>query len=380
MNNISSRKLLLWALAFAGILIFFFWMKTYALENEADLSAKAGAYSLFAIFLTGLVTGGLTCLAVQGGLLATTIAKQHEDKFKDQVQTSGNALPILTFLGSKLVAYAVLGLLLGWLGSLVELSLSAQVIMQFTVAIFMVGMAMNMLNVHPIFRYFVIQPPKVLTRLIRKTSKRGDLFAPGLLGAFTVFIPCGTTQAMMALSIASGSPVMGAAILFTFILGTSPVFFILGYMATKLGDTFQTKFTKVAAGTLVLLALYNINGALALSGSPITFSSVKRNVNDRAIETVLGDKQGVEEATIEFTQISYSPESITVKAGSKVKLNLVNKNGGGCIQAFTIPKLGLKKIVRMGTSETLEFTAPTKPQTIDFMCSMGMFRGEINVI
>lgn len=380
MNNLSSTKLLLWSLAFAGMLILFLWMRMYSLENEADLSAQAGTYSLVAIFLTGLITGGLTCLAVQGGLLATTIAKQHEEKLKNTAETSGNALPILTFLGSKLVAYTILGALLGWLGSLVELSLSAQVIMQFTVAIFMIGMAMNMLNVHPIFRYFVIQPPRFLTRLIRKTSKRGDLFAPGLLGAFTVFIPCGTTQAMMALAIASGSPMMGSFILFTFILGTSPLFFILGYFATKLGDTFQTKFTKVAATALVLLALYNINGALALSGSPITFANAARKVNDSKTAMVLGDSQTTEEATIEFTQISYSPESIAVKAGSKVKLNLVNKAGGGCIQAFTIPKLGLKKIVRVGTSETLEFTAPTKPGKLAFMCSMGMFRGEINVI
>jgi len=30
--------------------------------------------NLFAIFLTGLTTGGLSCLAMQGGLLASVIA------------------------------------------------------------------------------------------------------------------------------------------------------------------------------------------------------------------------------------------------------------------------------------------------------------------
>lgn len=239
----------------------------------------------------------------------------------------------------------------------------------------MIGMAMNLLNIHPLFRYFVIQPPKFLMRLVRKTSKRGDLFAPGLLGAFTVFIPCGTTQAMMALAIGSGKPIMGAAILFAFVLGTSPVFFILGYFATKLGDAFQTKFTKVAAGALILLALYNINGAIALSGNPLTLAQAKPENPE-----VLGEVQAVEEATIEIDEIAYNPESITVKAGSNVKLNIVNKAGNGCIQAFTIPKLGIRKIVRLGTSDTIEFTAPKNPGKLAFMCSMGMFRGEINVI
>lgn len=32
--------------------------------------------NLFVIFLTGLTTGGLSCLAMQGGLLASVIANQ----------------------------------------------------------------------------------------------------------------------------------------------------------------------------------------------------------------------------------------------------------------------------------------------------------------
>jgi sulfite exporter TauE/SafE len=380
MKKLSSTTLLTFSLSIAGLLILYLLINTNSLKFDTAISQEAGKISFVTIFLTGLLTGGLTCLAVQGGLLATTISKQHEDNLKNKLTKSGNAIPILTFLGSKLVAYTILGALLGWFGSLFDLSITTQVIMQFAVAIFMIGMAMNMLNVHPIFRYFVIQPPKSVARMLRNTSKRGDLFAPLLLGAFTVFIPCGITQAMMALAIASGNPALGAAILFTFILGTSPLFFVLGYFAAKLGETFQTKFTKVAAGVLILLALYNINGALALSGSPIGFGSPKSGSNGQANESVLGNAQTSDENTIEFLQSSYSPETITVKAGSNVKLKLKNTSGGGCIQAFTIPKLGIKKIVRIGTTETLEFTAPSKPTTIPFMCSMGMFRGEIEVI
>src|SRR6266581_2202953 len=195
--------------------------------------------NLITIFFTGLIAGGLTCMAVQGGLLAATIAqrssfakasKDKEEELRRQA-TTGNALPILSFLVAKLAAYTVFGLLLGLLGSAFQLSLTAKVIMQFAVAVFMIGTALNILNVHPIFRYFVIQPPRFLTRLVRKQSKSKDIFAPGILGAFTVFIPCGTTQAMMALAIASGKPFAGSAILFAFVLGTSPVFFLLGYFA-----------------------------------------------------------------------------------------------------------------------------------------------------
>ena len=81
--------------------------------------------NLVTIFLTGLFAGALSCLAVQGGLLATSIAQREEEKLKDKTKRSGNALPILSFLVAKLGAYTILGFLLGWFGSLFQLSLTA---------------------------------------------------------------------------------------------------------------------------------------------------------------------------------------------------------------------------------------------------------------
>src|SRR5574342_679766 len=228
---------------------------------------------LITIFTTGLFVGGLTCLAVQGGLLTATLAQREEERLKEQAK-NGKALPILSFLVAKLVAYTILGGLLGLLGSLLQLSLQVQIILQLAVVIFMIGTALSLLNAHPIFRYFVIQPPRFLARLVRKQSKRGDMFAPALLGAFTVVIPCGTTQAMMALAIASGSMLSGSIIMFAFILGTSPLFFILGYFTMKLGDVLHAKFMKVAAAAIILLALFNLDATLHLAGASYTPSKI----------------------------------------------------------------------------------------------------------
>lgn len=343
--------------------------------------------NLWAIFLTGLFAGALTCLAVQGGLLATSIAQRHEENLKDDAVKSGNALPILSFLAAKLVAYTILGFLLGWFGSLFQLSLAANIAMQLAVGIFMLGTALNLLNVHPLFRYFAIQPPKFLTRMIRKESKSKSLFAPAILGAFTVLIPCGATQAMMALSIASGNPISGAAILFVFVLGTSPLFFILGYLATRLGQKMQERFMKVAAFTLILLAIFNINNVVALTGSNLTLNNIWSGFycaisfcdKDLGISAAQAAAP-VSGATITINKDGYSPNNLTVKAGSEVTLNIVNKGGGGCTQAFTIPKYNIQKIVPIGSSDKVTFTAPSEPGPLAFMCSMGMFRGTINVI
>ena len=340
--------------------------------------------NLGAIFLTGLFTGGLTCLAVQGGLLAATIAEREEERLQEQAK-GGNAVPILAFLGAKLVAYTILGVLLGWFGSLFQLSVTGQIILQFAVVVFMVGTALNILEVHPIFRYFAIQPPRFLTKLVRQRSKSKDVFAPALLGAFTVFIPCGTTQAMMALAIASGSPLKGALILFAFVLGTSPVFFLLGYFATKLGDTLHQKFMRFAAYAILILAIFNLNNTIALTGSNFTLENIWTGFyctvsfcNDSGAAQAAGSATNV--ATIAIESSGYNPNAITVKAGSQVTLNLHNTGGGGCTQAFTIPSLGIRKIIPIGSSDTIAFTAPSQPGQIPFMCSMGMFRGMITVI
>lgn len=353
-----------------------------------------GNANLITIFITGLFVGGLTCMAVQGGLLAATIAQSEEERLKDKVKNGkGSALLILAFVLAKLAAYTLLGFLLGLLGSAFQLSLTVKTILNFAVAIFMIGTALSILDVHPIFRYFIIQPPRFLTRIVRKQSKSGDMFAPALLGAFTVFIPCGTTQAMMALAIASGNPLYGAAILFAFILGTSPVFFILGYFATKLGDALHQKFMKFAAYAIILLAIFNLNNAIALTGSNFTLDSVWNSAycivsycNDSTTLGAQSDQaaqekqQPVTDTNITIEASGYNPDNLTVKAGSKITIHLKNNGGNGCTQAFTIPSLGVQKIVPLGQSDTVTFTAPAQPGQLPFMCSMGMYRGTINVL
>lgn len=332
--------------------------------------------NLLAIFTTGLLAGGLSCIAVQGGLLASFMASSYTEDRQHKL------LPITAFVISKLIAYTLLGALLGWFGSLLQLNIQIQVVLQSLVVLFMLGTALNLLNVHPIFRYFVIQPPHVITRLIRKEAKSSSFFAPAALGAFTVFIPCGVTQAMMALAIASGNPVSGAAILFAFILGTTPLFFIIGYFTMRAGDFLQKRFLKIAAFAILVLALFNLNNTLALTGTNYTIANFLKGgycvfaycQNDFAGELP------VSEQTILITATGYMPNLFTIAAGSAVKINLVNQNGVGCQQAFTIPAMNIQKIVPPNKAETITFTAPTKPGEITFMCSMGMYGGVIKVI
>lgn len=343
--------------------------------------------NLITIFLTGLLTGGLTCMAVQGGLLAATLTQREEERLQEKTKKTGNALPITAFLVSKLIAYSLLGALLGLFGSVFQLSLGLQSVVLIMASVFMIGMALNILEVHSLFRYFVIQPPKFLTRFVRKQSKSQDVFAPALLGAATVFIPCGTTQAMMALAIASGNPFSGALVLFAFVLGTSPVFFLLGYFTTKLSETLHKTFLRFAAYTIIFLALFNMNNALALSGRPLSFDVIQSFWCSATFCTPppssgnIVTQDALEQVTITMDDYDgYSPKQITAKAGSTLTLQIKNEKARGCVQSFTIPSFGIQKIIPQGKTETVTIAIPNTKTDIPFMCSMGMYRGVITVI
>jgi sulfite exporter TauE/SafE len=337
--------------------------------------------NLLVIFLTGLTTGGLTCMAVQGGLLVSSLAKQNEAQGAP-LSHYQQALPILSFLVSKLIAYSLLGALLGWLGSVVSLSPVIRGYLQIAIGLYLLGVAGALLDLHPLFRYFIITPPKFLMRFINKQSKRANLFTPALLGALTVFIPCATTQAMEIVALGTGNPLYGALVMFAFVLGTSPVFFTLGYLASRLSTQFQSWFYRLAAAFLVFMAIFTVNGGIALTGSIFTIQNFVL-----AATTDLGDKSGTEsvtkngtqEVTINVANSGYSPNQITLKQGIRTKVTLNTNSTYGCSRSFTIPSLGIQKILPMTGSETVEFT-PTRKGSIAFSCSMGMYNGIFKVI
>ncbi len=342
--------------------------------------------NLWLIFLTGLTVGGVTCMAVQGGLLASVIANQEKEGL---VSKKSHVLPVLAFLIAKLASHIVLGFLLGLFGSAVILTDSVRIVIQVAAGLYMIAIALNLLNIHPIFRYVVLQPPRFLTRMVRNESKHKDLFAPFILGLMTIFIPCGTTLAMEALAISSGSGLNGAAILGAFVLGTFPLFFGVGFLTSILGDKFRDKFLKLAAVIVIYLGAASINGALILAGSPITLETLAANSpiqidlsggsSDNNADNTIPQVNGVQETSIQVMANGYNPSFLRVKQGVPVKLDLVTKGGLGCTSQFRIPSLGITQNLPLTGTTVVQFT-PTTVGKLVWTCSMGMYSGTMEVI
>jgi uncharacterized protein len=328
--------------------------------------------NLITIFLTGLTTGGLTCLAVQGGLLATLLASAKS--------TSERYTAIVTFLVSKTIAHAVFGLFLGYVGSLFTLSPEVRGWLQIIISLYILGVALNLLNIHPLFRYFVIKPPKFAMRLARNTSQAQSIIAPAILGAITVLIPCATTQAMSVVAISSGSPIYASAIMTAFTLGTAPTFLIFGFLIAKF-SSFQKVFVPLSASLLIALSAYTINGGLTLIDSPYTmqnFYQVATRSTSVSSASLAPMVDGYQQIIISVGNSGYTSDYTHLKQGIPAKLLLRTDNTQSCTRSFVIPSLKISKLLDPTGVEEIIFT-PDKPGVIGFTCSMGMYSGQIIV-
>ncbi|CAM4339477.1 sulfite exporter TauE/SafE family protein [Nocardia ninae] len=356
--------------------------------------------NLLAILTTGLFAGGISCAAVQGGLLTGLITRQRTTATQTvgavasrATVASGSAdsaaarwstrladdlTPVSGFLAGKLVSHTLFGALLGALGSAVQLSLGMRTWLQIGAGLLIVTFGLAQLGV-PGFRRIVIEPPACWTRLVRTQARSRAALAPALLGVATILIPCGVTLSVAALALASGSPLQGAAIMAVFVLGTGPLFALLGY-AARLAATAWRGRLDLATGLVVLaMGLYTLNGGLELTGSPLAASRIAASLGpagpapDAVAATIV---DGTQTVAITARTGSYSPHAIAATAGLPTTLVIKSDNASGCVRYLVIPDRGIEQILPV-RGETRVDLGVLEPGRLDYTCGMGMYSGVI---
>jgi uncharacterized protein len=345
-------------------------------------------------FITGLTTGGLSCFAVQGGLITGSIANRVENALQAsriqgktskksakpkaaavQMQHLKTGQALLLFMIAKLAAYTLVGFLLGAVGSIFTLTPVLKGLIQVGVGIFVVGNGLRMLDVHPIFRYFSFEPPSRVNRWIRRISKQDEQWtAPLYLGALTVLIPCGVTQSMMAVAIGTGSAWMGAVIMFVFTLGTSPTFFVVTWLAASLGKLFQKSFYRIVAVVILALGLYTVDTGLVVMGSPVSVGGYLQSIARPQTEKQV---RAGEPAVIHAENWGYTPGILTLPANQPVELHLVTDETRSCSRAFAIPALNIQQILPVTGNTIFHLPAQASGTSIQFTCTMGMYGGKL---
>ena len=320
-------------------------------------TARTGM-SLGALFVAGLLTS-LHCAAMCGGInLAQSAASAQSGKKISVANIQYNA--------GRLISYALVGGIVGALGSVLRISTGVQAAIQIIAAAFMVLMSLNMLDLSVLKGVIPTLPAGLRAKLL---GKRND--SSLWIGLVSGLMPCGPLQAMQLYALSTGSWYMGALSMACFCLGTIPLMLSFGLVSGKLNKRFA-KPMRIATGVLVMvMGMAMLTRGLTLSGVQVRQPSHAA----RSESYILTEACQTVNSELEWRGYP----DITVKAGVPVRW-IIHADADkitGCNNEMVIPALNLRVPLQEGDN-LVEFTAQ-EPGVIPYTCWMGMLRGSITV-
>ena len=343
------------------------WIESFGVQNEKLTFGIS--------FLVGVAASFSSCLAVVGGMVIA---------FSERYNSGGGSFwkrvfsPNIKFHVGRILTFFVLGGLLGLVGGSLNLSRSFVSAYTIIIALIMGWLGLSILGIVPPVSALGFRPPKFVLKLWGRLEDSEHRAAPYFLGGITFFLPCGFTQSMQILALASGSFWAGASMLSMFSLGTMPVLLMVG-TAASWARFEKISFVSKAAGILVILfAVYTLNSGLAIRGltnsERITTNGGTNNRIEKDNSTARTAAQKIE---MRITSRGFEPSVLRVKNNILVRF-LINGDGAtGCTNKIIIPDFGIEKNIKKGEN-VIELT-PKKIGPIAYSCWMGMVRGKIVV-
>jgi sulfite exporter TauE/SafE/copper chaperone CopZ len=238
----------------------------FSLQKLGLANWFSGFQSGFALaFVVGLVASISSCMAVVGGLvlsISASLAKQNQTNFNPQKTKSTH---LLFHLG-RLAGFFILGGILGLSGTLFTLNSTASTILSVVVALVMLGLGLNLINLFNWTGKMQISLPTSWSKKLFAKPKNTQIGAV-LLGTATFFLPCGFTQSMQIYALSTGSFLTGALTMFVFALGTLPVLALISFSSFNFSQSkFAGLFLKTAGFLVIGFALFNFYAILVTLG------------------------------------------------------------------------------------------------------------------
>ena len=333
------------------------------------LGAPNPKASYGAAFLVGIVASVSSCLAIVGSVV---IAFSERFRAKKEKFFDYALKPNLLFHAGRLASFFVLGGLLGAIGGSINLSGRFIAIYTMIIALVMAILGLNILGFFPSITALGFRMPKMFSGKWDKLRQSEARSVPFLLGAFSFFLPCGFTQSMQLIALASGSFWQGALILFLFALGTVPALMLLGVTTAWTRSKNILIFQKVAGVLILLFALYAFNSSLALV-------AVRDNIFAKSSMKSENVKVGSDEQIVEMhvTNAGFSPSTLHVKKGVPVRWVIKGDGVTSCTNKIIVPSLKISQSI--GAGDNIVNFKPDKIGEIPFSCWMGMVRGKFIV-
>jgi sulfite exporter TauE/SafE len=217
-----------------------------------------GNVSYGTAFAIGAIASVSTCMAVVGGLLLSMSATFAKDG--DSVKSQ------LLFHSGRIISFFVLGGVIGSIGSAFTLNASGTFVLGIIVALVMLIMGINLLDVFHWAKRFQPAMPKFLAHNALKISRFNHTFTPLFVGIATFFLPCGFTQSMQIYTLTTGSFLNGGLTMLSFALGTLPVLALISFSSFSIKGGNKSVFFKSAGLIVIMFAIFNLINGFAAAG------------------------------------------------------------------------------------------------------------------
>jgi len=363
--------------AFLFLMAAFLVLKGAGLFN-INLGSSLSSPSWSLIVLIGLVAGFSTCMALVGGLILGVSAKFAEGH--PTATPSQKFRPHLFFIAGRIISYAVLGGLLGILGTVFKFSTFTNSILTILVGVVMLVMGLQLIGIFPRLNKFKLTLPKGVAKFFGASHKTKE-YSPinaAIMGGLTFFLPCGFTQAMQLYAVSTGSFWSGAMIMGLFALGTAPGLLSIGGLTSLIQGKFKDRFFKVAGLAVIFFSLFNLNNGYTLASLSVdSFGGNSVSESNIVSDSNVTLENGVQIVRMEENNNGYSPNKFSIKKGVPVKWIINAQAPYSCASSIMIPKLNISKNLEAGEN-IIEFTPDTVGK-LAFSCSMGMYTGVFNV-
>lgn len=205
-------------------------------------------------FMTGLF-GSAHCIGMCGGIV-TALSLTADG------QNSGPAFHLLYNLG-RTMTYALIGLIVGWLGSALAMTGSFQqislvLLIGSDILVILIGLGSAGLFARlNIMALEFSGPVRYLSRAVKGLRKYPPALSALPLGLLFGFLPCGLVYAMAIAAAGTAASISGAMTMIAFGIGTMPALFLVGGAAQWFSR--KRNWMLKAAGLMVaLMGCYNL--------------------------------------------------------------------------------------------------------------------------
>ncbi|MDP2183584.1 MAG: sulfite exporter TauE/SafE family protein [Actinomycetota bacterium] len=341
---------------------------------------------LLPMFTLGLVTS-LHCVSMCGPMVVSYALKGAKDD-----TWAARITPNLAYQAAKILSYMLVGLVLGAVGSALNLDAIRPYVMV-AAGLFMIVLALGMTGKFPWAARLTPKPPKFLVTALSRVGKKArtdaeagvsSLGTPVTFGLLTGLFPCAPLIAAQLNAAAAGSPGAGALAMLAFGLGTAPLMLVFGTASSLIPKRLKERAMVALAVVVLAFGLVYLNRGAMLLGSPVTAQSIRQAVlggptqQTTPAEEYQAGADGVVEVPLTIANVQFQPSVVSIPADQPVRLVVDRQEASACSDQLAVPQLGVLVDLEPFATTIVDLPA-AKAGSYTLTCGMGMMSGQLSV-